>query len=207
MNGVNDGFNSSIKPNPSASFIKEWDVFEQNFVINGYSGVWSYDRDDGSQFVQDRSSFLIFGGCKNYLGNRKFCGARYDIPSSPGNQGNVILYPGTNGRSQGNRRCQTDDNGEFSEQYHLGNTCANSDGDFYSFSGCQLNENNLNTTVYRTGNNTLLADSGTTFDTVCGANTNFQQWQSLDQDISSTLSVTPSVPQLMALGAKVLGIN
>lgn len=40
--------------------------------INGYNGVWTYDHDDGSQFVSDQYSFMIWGGCKNYLGNR--CG-------------------------------------------------------------------------------------------------------------------------------------
>ena len=51
---------------------------------------------------------LVFGGCKNYLGNHKQC------------DDNVILYPGTSGRSAGSHRCQTDDNAVFAQQFHLG---------------------------------------------------------------------------------------
>ncbi len=36
------------------SFIRQWDLVEHNLMINGYRGVWAYDRDDDSQFVIDR---------------------------------------------------------------------------------------------------------------------------------------------------------
>jgi hypothetical protein len=36
-----------------------------------YNGVWAYDRDDDSQFIADTTSFMVFGGCKNYLGHTK----------------------------------------------------------------------------------------------------------------------------------------
>ena len=61
--------------------------------------------------MRDEDNFMVFGGCKNYLGSNKVCSR------------NVILYPGVEGRSAGDRRCQTDDNGVFALQYHESNTC------------------------------------------------------------------------------------
>jgi hypothetical protein len=200
--GVDDGFNDPA----GRSFLRAWDLNSQNLIIGGYSGVWTLDHDDDTNRVQDAASFLIWAGLKNYLGNTKTGGTRADLPAGPQNAGNVILYPGTDGRSQGNRRCQTDDNGQFANQFHVGNTCTSADGAFYSFSGCQLNPGNLNTTVYRTGNNTLLADEGTAFNTVCGQPCTFAQWQALGQDAGSTTGVTPSVTRLIAMGAQVLGV-
>ena len=126
-------------------------------------------------------------GCKNFLGCRKGCNS------------NVILYPGLPGRSAGGRKCQTDDNGEFAEQFHENNVCATPDGDFYSFSRC--NTTNLATTVYVTKNNTLFADSGASaWAKTCGS-ASFEEWQALGQDAQSTTAVTPSVAELIALGA------
>jgi hypothetical protein len=133
-------------------------------------------------------------GCKNYVGDTKRC------------DDNVILYPGISGRSAGNRRCQTDDNGEFANSYHTGNTCTSSDGDFYSFSGCSSNPDNLATTVYVTANNTLLADAGQAFTQSCNQTLSFEQWQALGQDAGSATSETPDVQTLISLGAAVLGL-
>ena len=185
---VDDGFNDPA----GRSFIRAWDLNENNFMLNGYNGVWTFDHDDCSQFVQDSDNFMIWGGCKNYIGSTKNC------------SDNVILYPGTAGRSAGNRRCQTDDNGVFANQYHASNICATADGAFYSFSDCKTT--NLNTTVYRTRNNTLFADAGANFAQTCGENLDFAAWQALGQDAESTTTTTPSVAELIALGAaKVLG--
>ena len=149
------------------------------------------DHDDGSQFHNDNDNFMIFGGCKNYLGNHKQC------------VDNVILYPGTSGRSAGGHRCQTDDNGVFAEQFYSGNTCATEDGRILDFSSC--NPSNVNTTAYHTFSNTYLVDASSTLQGPCNSGT-FQQWQSLGQDVGSVVSTTPSVSTLIALGAaKVLG--
>ncbi len=156
-------------------------------MLNGYNGVWTFDHDDCSQFVEDSNNFLVFGGCKNYLGDTKNCSS------------NVILYPGTAGRSAGDRRCQTDDNGVFANQYHANNICATADGAFYSFSDCSTT--NLATTVYRTRNNTLFADAGANFSQNCGTRLDFAAWQALGQDAESVTTTTPSVAELVAIGA------
>ncbi len=56
--------------------------------------------------------------------------------------------------------------------------------------------------MYRTANNTLLHDAGaaTSWSSTCGIDS-FQQWQQLGQDPGSELQLTPSVQQLIALGA------
>ncbi len=111
----------------------------------------------------------------------------------------MILYPGLSGRSAGNRRCQTDDNGVFANQYFQNNYCATNDGDFYSFSKCTTT--NLATTVYVTRNNTLVADAGASFSQNCGGALTFAQWQALEQDVGSTTGVTPSAAELVDIGA------
>lgn len=76
--------------------------------------------DDGSQYFNDTENFMVFGGCKNYRGDHKSCDR------------NIIVFPGIPSRAAGLRRCQTDDNHFFAEQYFDGNTCITQDGEFYS---------------------------------------------------------------------------
>ena len=184
---MNDGFNDE----KGRSVIKANDTQTGTLIINGYNGVWGIDHDDGSQFQNDAGNFFIFGGCKNYLGNHKQC------------VDNVILYPGTSGRSAGGHRCQTDDNGVFAEQFYVGNTCATEDGRILDFSGC--NPTNVNTTAYSTAMNTYFVDSSSTLQGPCESGT-WAEWQALGQDIGSIVALTPSVATLISLGAaKVLG--
>ena len=130
---------------------------------------------------------------KNYLGHHKVCDE------------NVILYPGISGRSAGGRKCQTDDNGVFAEQYHRNNVCATADGNFYSWNNCK--GSNVNSTVYVTRNNTLLSDAPAKFSEACPDGLTFAQWQALGQDVGSRVGVTPDVATLVAMGAaKVLGV-
>jgi hypothetical protein len=137
--------------------------------------------------VSDENNFMVYGGCKNFLGSNKNCSS------------NVILYPGQSGRSAGGRKCQTDDNGQYAVQFHENNVCATADGSYYSFSRC--NTSNLATTVYATRNNTLLADAGASaWAGTCGT-ANFSDWQELGQDAQSHTGVTPPVAQLIAMGA------
>ena len=114
------------------------------------------------------------------------------------------MYPGVSGRSSGNRRCQTDDNGVFANQYHENNTCIVSDGKFYSFSNCNVDKN-LNTTVYVTSHNTLLTDSGTSFDLPCPSQVSFAVWQQHAQDQFSSTGQTPSIAEIIALSSAVVG--
>ena len=87
--GVDDGFTLEQKCNvPGASMIKAQSYIRNNFFINGYNGVWTIDHDDGSQFYNDSSNVMAWGGCKNFLGNSKSC------------DHNLIIYPGIPNRSQ-----------------------------------------------------------------------------------------------------------
>lgn len=116
---------------------------------------------------------------------------------------NVIAYPGTDGRSAGNRRCQTDDNGQFADSYHTNNTCITADGDMYSWSNCKP-DSTLNSTVFVTYGNTLLADPGSNVTINCGQQLSLQEWQELGQDAGSVAGVTGTVAELIAMGAAVL---
>jgi hypothetical protein len=189
LSGVNDGFMDSKK----RSYIKAVDNIYKNLIVNGYSGVWTIDHDDGSQFFLDSFNALFFGGCKNYLGHSKQC------------NDNVIVYPGVSGRSDGGRYCQTDDNGEFANQYHLNNTCYSSDGTFYSFSNCNK-QNNLDQSVYVTGKNRLYSDNSAHFNLNCPTSTSFSQWQSLGQDPGSSNILTPSIPEIIGQAKAILGL-
>ena len=182
---VDDGFNDPA----GRSLIKARDVQSRNLLINGYNGVWPVDHDDGSQFMDDVDNVLVWGGCKNYLGNSKVCDR------------NLIVYPGIDARSSGNRLCQTDDNGKFANQFHRNNTCVTSLGQYYSFSNC--NGGNVNVTAYHTSGNTLAFD-GHSF-SACGVNS-LPAWQAAGQDAGSVLAPAFSVAEIVTAAKAVLGM-
>eukprot|EP00117_Sycon_ciliatum_P027518 scpid47591/ scgid22337/ Uncharacterized protein ywoF len=157
---------------------------DRNFIVNGYNGVWALDHDDGSAYFNDTNNLLVFGGLKNYLGHDKMSGP-----------GNVVVYPGISSRSSGNRRCQTDDNGEFAFQYYYGNRCYTPDGKFYTFSRCD--PAHLDDHVYQTRSNSHFSP-GAAFSQDCGSKTyDFKAWQAAGQDINSTVQELPSAAEIV----------
>ena len=149
MSGVNDGFRSPnvSKPVPSASIIKKLDFIRHNFLINGYNSVWTIDHDDGSQFFNDTHNLMVWGGCKNYIGNSKSC------------DNNIIVHPGISSRSAGSYRCACFAGSGFANQYFENNTCLTTDGDVYSFGFFTAPKNctepSIAPAVYVTRNNTF----------------------------------------------------
>lgn len=149
----------------------------------------------GSAYYNDSANFLVYGGCKNFLGHDKAC------------THNVIVYPSF---SAWRRRCVSDDNGEFANQYYYGNKCYEPDGEFYRFvaflhdrilvhlqhamtqlSWSNCNPNNPNTTVYRSWLNEFYSASGN-WTVQCGNKSlNFTTWQQLGQD-AGTWAISPS---------------
>eukprot|EP01065_Artemidia_motanka_P001869 TRINITY_DN10870_c0_g4_i2.p1 TRINITY_DN10870_c0_g4~~TRINITY_DN10870_c0_g4_i2.p1 ORF type:complete len:847 (+),score=296.66 TRINITY_DN10870_c0_g4_i2:46-2541(+) len=191
--GVDDGFPDFLKMGlKGASIIKAQCHITKNFIINGYNGVWTIDHDDGSQFYNDTSNFMVWGGCKNYLGHSKSC------------DHNMIVYPGIPERSSGSRRCQTDDNGVFANQYFHNNTCVTGDGVQYTFAKCNPELLDVpNGTVYQTAFNDHLTAAGT-FSQTCNGDYNLQKWQDLRQDLGSTVSVMPPLSDILDMGMKKL---
>jgi len=173
------------------SITPDQSTITHNFIFNGYNSVWTIDHDDGSAYYNDTKNFLIYGGCKNFLGHDKAC------------TNNVIVYPGIGERSSGGRKCQTDDNGEFANQYYYGNQCIEADGNFYSWSGCS--PSNVKSTVFETYSNTFYSQNAV-FNAGCGQNLKLQDWQNLGQDKGSTVLPTPPVSQIIAMGKTVLGL-
>lgn len=134
---------------------------------------------------------MLWGGCKNYLGNSKSCDQ------------NLIIYPGIDPRSTGDRRCQTNDDSVQANGVYWGNRCIEQDGLMYKFSGC--NPKAPVTTTYFTYNNTHYSSSG--FNLPCGNGPalTFAQWQALGQDAGSTVSSNvPSVGQLVTMATDLL---
>ena len=115
---------------------------------------------------------MVFGGCKNYLGNHKSC------------DGNVIVHPGIPDRAAGGRRCQTDDNKVFADQYHGENHCFTQDGDFYSMGISSCTAAAIDPHVYQTWNNTLYSPNATFKNGPCAS---FSAWQAAGQ-VSSRLN-------------------
>jgi hypothetical protein len=70
--------------------------------------MWSLDRDDGSQFVNDTGNVLLYGGCKQNLGNSQTC------------DHNLIIYPGMANRSAGNTCLSAQ---KFANSYYDNNDC------------------------------------------------------------------------------------
>jgi len=168
-------------------------VMQHNFIINGYNGVWTFDHDDGSEYYNDTKNVLVYGGCKNYLGSNKACGPD-----------NLIIWPGHPNHSTGNRRCQTDDNGVFANQYYFNNTCASFDNEFYTWKSCVPNK--VNDTVFQTHNNLFLSPSGN-FSQTCGSSTyNLTQWQKLGQERGSLVKPLPSLSSVVEQARSLLGL-
>eukprot|EP00658_Telonema_sp_P-2_P062380 TRINITY_DN51040_c0_g1_i2.p1 TRINITY_DN51040_c0_g1~~TRINITY_DN51040_c0_g1_i2.p1 ORF type:complete len:398 (-),score=92.79 TRINITY_DN51040_c0_g1_i2:286-1479(-) len=191
--GVEDGFTPADKLGfANASILKQHDTITANFIINGYNGVWAIDHDDGSQRFNDTANLMVWGGCKNFLGNHKSC------------DHNVILHPGIANRSAGGRRCQTDDNKVFQSQYHDNNHCVTADGVFYSMNIDACNASAIDPHVYQTFNNTLYAPNGMFTNGPCQS---FHDWQAAGQDRMSTLQPYPPVDQMIQMAKNVLGIK
>ncbi|XP_065196933.1 uncharacterized protein LOC135828411 isoform X1 [Sycon ciliatum] len=163
----------------------------QNFIINGYAGRWSIDHDDGSAYYNNSGNFMVFGGVKAYLGHDKMTGP-----------GNVIVYPGIPARSAGKRACQCDDNGEFADQYYIGNQCFTPDGVFYTLYKCD--PQTLAQHVFQTRNNRHYSPQAN-FRVQCGKKTfTFAEWQAAGQDFNSSVSDLPSPEQIVVIGMSVL---
>lgn len=205
VNGVVDGFPTSDKlGNPAASIIKRPDTIERNLLINGYNSVWTIDHDDGSQFFNDTHNLMVFGGCKNYLGNSKSC------------DDNVIVYPGTSSRSAGNYRCVCFAGTGFADQYFQNNTCLTADGVVYTygFQGAVRNCSDaaIAPHVYATRGNTFHAPPGVNLSTGglfgghhAGACSGFAAWQAAGQDAASrAIASLPTAEQVVAMGREVL---
>jgi len=190
-NGVNDGYTPSQKYGSSGSIVKKNDFITQNFMINGYNGVWAIDHDDGSQFFNDTGNLMLWGGCKNYLGHSKSC------------DHNVMVYPGF-GRSSSTKPCQTDDNSVFANQYHDNNQCITINGNAYSMGGWnQCNSKTIDPHVYQTFNNTLFGPNANF--TAPGPCPDFKAWQSTGQDSGSKVLPLPSVAEVVKMSNAVLG--
>ena len=192
--GVPDGFPPSMKHGTTnASILKAYDEIVSNFFINGYNGVWTIDHDDGSQRFNDTSNFMVFGGCKNFLGNHKSC------------DHNVIVHPGIASRAAGGRRCQTDDNSVFQNQYHMDNHCVTQDGTFYSMGGFDTcTRVNVTPHVFQTFNNTLYSETSNFSNGPCAS---FAAWQAAGQDRESRVLPMPTIVDVVAMGRAVLGVE
>eukprot|EP01043_Picozoa_sp_COSAG02_P025907 COSAG02_NODE_1474_length_12424_cov_6.185639_3_plen_316_part_00 len=82
---------------------------EGNFIINGHAGMWTLDRDDGSQYTNDTGNVLLYGGCKQNGGNSQTCAD------------NLIVYPGMANRSAAGNTCLSAS--KFADSYYHSNDC------------------------------------------------------------------------------------
>ena len=145
-------------------------------------------HDDGSSYYNDTSNFLVYGGCKNYKGDHKFCGPD-----------NVILFPGIDARSSGGRSCQTNDNAGFASNYYVGNKCVQYDGEFYTFHGNSLDKSQ----VPFTANNEFYSP-GAKFDY---GGKGLADLQKAGLDLGSAVHEMPPIDQVIAMGKQALGFT
>ena len=110
----------------------------------------------------------------------------------------MIVHPGIDSRSSGNRRCQTDDNNVFADMYHHDNQCISEDGDFYSWSCAEP----LSSTVYETWGNMLFSPNKTF--SLCGKYHSLKAWQDVGQDANSAMRDMPTVADIVTMGKTVL---
>ena len=83
-NGLNDGFNETQRGSPNGTSIIPLRSYAQNnFIINGHNGLFGIDRDDGSKFVNDTHNFMVWGGCKSWVGHSKPCDRECALHAPP----------------------------------------------------------------------------------------------------------------------------
>ena len=150
---------------------------------------------------------MVWGGCKNYLGNSKHC------------EHNVIVHPGA-GMSKSGAPCQTDDNLVFANQYHRHNHCIVQGGnESVLYKGCcgkkadKCDAASLSEHFYKTANNTIYTNGVPgpkmaplfTGATLCA--NGWEGWQAAGMDAGSTLKPIPSADELVTMGKVVLGVQ
>ena len=206
-NGVADGFKPSDKFGSTGSVIKNWDLIRQNFWINGYNGVWTVDHDDGSQFMNDTENYMVWGGCKNFLGNSKHCSK------------NVMVHPG-GGMSRSGAPCQTDDNLVNANQFHNDNHCIVQGGENATlYKGCcgakpsSCTASQLAEHFYTTFNNSIYTNGLTIGKSVAplfqkpdGDCDGWKGWLAAGMDKGSTIKPMPTADEMVAMGKTVLGV-
>eukprot|EP01043_Picozoa_sp_COSAG02_P028536 COSAG02_NODE_1733_length_11168_cov_29.568705_7_plen_192_part_00 len=180
----------------TGSIIKKNDILTRNFLINGYSSVWTIDHDDGSQFFNDTGNLMAWGGCKNYLGHSKSC------------DHNVIIHPGIDQRAAGTMPCQVA-SGVFANQYHDNNHCFTSDGIFYSDGNMRkCDYGDISGKVYQTFGNKLYSGGNVPPGNFSTFNappcSDFSEWQAAGQDTGSQILPLPSAEEIVAIGKQVL---
>jgi hypothetical protein len=114
---------------------------------------------------------------------------------------NVIVHPGIPGRSAGGRRCQTDDNKVFADQYHDGNHCFTNDGNFYSMGISACTAAAIDPHVFQTWNNTLYSPASAFSNGLCK---DFASWQAAGQDHASKVLPMLAVAEIVAMGKAVV---
>ena len=102
------------------------DFISGNFIINGHAGMWTLDRDDGSQFVNDTVSRVRTPTLCNYRSRRQI--STEDVAVGTGErsyvrglQADLILYPGMRNRSAAGNTCLSAN--KFAESYYENNDC------------------------------------------------------------------------------------
>ena len=132
---------------------------------------------------------MVFGGCKNFLGNHKSC------------DHNVIAHPGIPSRATRGRRCQTDDNKVFQNQYHDNNHCFTQDGAFYTMPVTKCDAADIDPHVFLTWNNTLYSPGSVFSNGPCSS---LKAWQGAGQGAGSTVQEMLPVQEIVAMGKALL---
>lgn len=177
-----------------------------NFIINNYHSTWPLDHDDGSCYYYDTYNYLVYGGCKNYLGHSKVVKYNYYIYPDVDLQrqeklGAFFQEPYCANSDGASRVVLPSGWGEV----WANNTCIIGNPNIYKFSSCTPTGNNTGLIPF-TANNTFFAPYADIYITCGNEKLSLAQFQFLGYDVGSVVHDPASDSTVIEWGRKLLGI-
>ena len=158
----------------------------------------------GSQYYNDTSNFMVYGGCKNWRGHNKHC------------SNNTIVFPtSTNCENSGGFACDPYGNKScntrvslFANTFFHGNDCIVAGSEPYSLRRpCYATAANISEVIFDTYSNRLYT-ANASFTQRCGAVVadSLQEWQAAGRDPGTTIQGWPAPQKVLELGKHRLGL-
>ena len=158
----------------------------------------------GSQYYNDTSNFMVYGGCKNWRGHSKSCSNNtivFPTRTHCENSGGFLCDP------YSNKSCNTRSS-LFANTFFVGNDCIVTGSEPYDLRRpCYATAANLSNVIFDTVDNTLYT-ANASFRQSCGtvvANS-LQEWQAAGRDPGTTIHAWPTPRLVLEMGKRRLGL-
>jgi hypothetical protein len=175
-----------------------------------YVFVFGTRNPTGSQYYNDTSNFMLYGGCKNWRGHSKSCS--HNTIVFPG----LVASAGPNCEISGGLSCdplvdKTCEHGSlFADTFFEGNDCIVPGSTPYRLDAgghCYATAANLSAAIFHMESNHLYTYNAT-FSARCGSVVadSLEAWQAAGQDPGTTVDEWPTPGRVLAMGKHRLGL-